>query len=179
MAAPITINVGGRLFTTLESTLARSSFFNALFSPQWAQSITRLDGVPFVDRSPVLFEHILDFLRSGVPPIFWSRTNAFDFPRYAVLLREAEYFQVDPLAEWIRTKQYLYTIRITPSVDLELLNNCRQGLTWHSADIEKHFDDGTVSTSSNSGKSTTLWKRVHVQRTELHSPVGHRASISI
>jgi hypothetical protein len=87
------INVGGRPFTTLKSTLEQSTYFVNMLSPYWAESTTYyVNGAPFVDRSPLLFEYILDFLRSAAPPIFWTRTNGFDLPLYASLLREAEYF---------------------------------------------------------------------------------------
>ncbi|KAF3031155.1 hypothetical protein E8E11_000733 [Didymella keratinophila] len=100
------INVGGRPFTTLKSTLEQSPYFANMLSPRWAESTTyHVNGAPFVDRSPLLFEHILDFLRSAAPPIFWTRTNGFDLPLYASLLREAEYLQVEALATWIRNEQ--------------------------------------------------------------------------
>ena len=63
------MNVGGRPFTTLKSTLEQSPYFANMLSPRWAESTTYyVNGAPFVDRSPLLFEHILDFLRSYVPP---------------------------------------------------------------------------------------------------------------
>lgn len=85
------INVGGRVFTTLRSTLEQSPPLAAMLSNTWADNSCRANGVPFVDRSALLFEHILDFLRSSAPPIFWTRANGFDLPLYASLLREAEY----------------------------------------------------------------------------------------
>lgn len=102
------INVGGRAFTTLKSTLEQSPYFAIMLSSRWAESTTyHVNGAPFVGRSSRLFEHILNFLRRAAPPIFWTRTNGFDLPLYASLLREAEYFQVDALATWIRNEQYI------------------------------------------------------------------------
>ena len=172
MTAPISINVGGHLFTTLKSTLDRSPFLAALLSEQWGLAIARVDGPPFVDRNPVVFGHVLDFLRTSVPPIFWSRSNAFDLPLYAALLCEADYFQLDALATWIRDERYTYAIRITPKTDVELLSDCRHGLRDHPANVEKTFHPSVVEARSNSGKSTTLWKRVDVQTTKLYPPVS-------
>ena len=43
-------------------------------------------------------------------------------------LREAEYFGVAILAEWIREKKYIHSVRITPSIELEQVSNYRRGL---------------------------------------------------
>lgn len=169
------INVGGRPFTTLKSTLEQSPYFINMLSPRWAESTTyHVDGVPFVDRSPLLFEHILNFLRSASPPIFWTRTNGFDFPLYASLLREAEYFQIETLATWIRNEQYINAIRITSSIEVESLSDCSHGLS-HSGDFEKEFEPGHVSRPSSSGKTTIYSKRLLLRRTGLQLPVRHCA----
>jgi hypothetical protein len=97
------INVGGRPFTTLKSTLEQSPYLANMLSPRGAERTTyHVNGVPFVDRSPLLFEHILDFLRSAAPPICWTRTNGFNLPLYARLLREAEFFHIEALSTWIQ-----------------------------------------------------------------------------
>ncbi len=62
MTERLTINVGGRSFTTLKATLEQSPFLNAMLSDQWAHSSCGINGTPFVDRSPILFEHVLNFL---------------------------------------------------------------------------------------------------------------------
>jgi hypothetical protein len=166
------INVGGRAFTTLKSTLEQSPYFAVMLSSRWAESTTyHVNGAPFVDRSSRLFEHILNFLRSAAPPIFWTRTNGFDLPLYASLLREAEYFQIEALATWIRNEQYINAIRITSSIEMASLSDCGRGLS-HAGDIEKGFEPGTVSRSSNSGKSTIFSKRLLLQRTRLQLPVS-------
>jgi hypothetical protein len=173
------INVGGRPFTTLKSTLKQSTYFVNMLSPHWAESTTyHVNGAPFVDRSPLLFEHILDFLRSAAPPIFWTRTNGFDLPLYASLLREAEYFQVEALATWIRNEQYINAIQVTSYIEVASLSDCGHGMS-HSGDIEKEFEPGTVSKSSNSGKSTIFYKRLLLRRTKLRLPVSDRVFLLI
>jgi hypothetical protein len=168
MTEAFKINVGGRSFTTLKTTLERSPFLATMLSSHWAESVCRVDGVPFVDRSPLLFEHILDFLRSSAPPIFWTRTNGFDLPLYASLLREAEYFQIEALTTWIRNEQYVNAIWITASIEVVPLSDCSHGKS-HFGDIEKEFEPGTLS---KSGKSTTLYKRLLLRKTKLRLPVS-------
>jgi hypothetical protein len=171
MTDPFMINVGGRSFTTLKSTLEQSPFLNAMLSNQWAGSTCYVNGMPFVDRSPLLFEHILDFLRSSVPPIFWTRMNGFDLPLYARLVHEAEYFQLEALTTWIRNEQYINTISITSSMEVIILSDCGRGKS-HSGDIEQEFEPGTVSTVSKSGKSTTSYKRLLLRKSRLRLPVS-------
>ncbi|KAF5845600.1 hypothetical protein GGP41_009381 [Bipolaris sorokiniana] len=171
MTEPYMINVGGRSFTTLKSTLERSPFLNAMLSNQWAGSTCYVSGMPFVDRSPLLFEHILDFLRSSVPPIFWTRTNGFDLPLYASLIHEAEYFQLEALTTWIRNEEYINTILITSSIDVIPLRECSDGKS-HLGNIEQEFEPGEVSTASRSGKSTTYCKRLLLRKSRLRLPSG-------
>lgn len=168
MTEPFMINVGGRSFTTLKSTLEQSPFLSAMLSSHWAGSTCCVNGMPFVDRSPILFEHILDFLRSSAPPIFWTRTNGFDLPLYASLLREAEYFQLEALTTWIRNEQYIHTIWITSSIEVVPLSDCSHGKS-HFGDIEKEFEPGTLS---KPGKSTTLYKRLLLRKSKLRLPVS-------
>jgi len=162
------LNVGGRLFTTLKSTLERSPFLATMLSSRWGGSACSVNGVPFVDRSPLYFEHILDFLRSSAPPIFWTRTNGFDLPLYAGLLREAEYFQIEALTTWIRNEQYVNAIWVTASMEVVSLSDCGHGKS-HFGNIEKEFEPGTVS---RSGKDTTLYKRLLLRKTQLRLPVS-------
>lgn len=113
-----------------------------MLSTRWAESIAyHVNGAPSIDRNPLLFEHILDFLRSAAPPIFWTRTNGFDLPLYVSLLREAEYFQIDALSTWIRDEEYIKAIWITASLELAPLSDCGNG-KWHFEDVEKEFEPG-------------------------------------
>jgi hypothetical protein len=142
-----------------------------MLSGAWPEHACQIDGEPFVDANPDLFDHILNYLRRSYPPIFWTRVGRFDLSLYAAVLREAEYFGVATLADWIREKKYIYTVRITPSIEMERLSDCRGGLCPFWGDTEKEFEPGTLSTASNSGISATLWKRLLVQKIELCPPV--------
>ncbi|OQN95698.1 hypothetical protein B0A48_18446 [Cryoendolithus antarcticus] len=110
MATVITINVGGRLVITLESTLRQSPFLAKLLFADWAPTAAHVNGSLFIDADPILFEHVLNFLRRLFPPIFWSRTDGFDFALYLRLLNEAEYFQLDALADWIRERKKVFSL---------------------------------------------------------------------
>jgi hypothetical protein len=169
------INVGGRAFTTLKSTLERSPYFAIVLSSRWTETPTyHVNGAPFVDRGSLLFEHNLNLLRSAAPPGFWTRTNGFDLPLYSSLLCETEHFQVKALATWIRKEHYIDAIRTTSYIEVSSLSDCGHGLS-HAGDIEKEFEPGTVSRSSNSGKYIIFSKRLVLQRTRLRLPVSDRA----
>jgi hypothetical protein len=174
MTEPFMINVGGRPFTTLKSTLEQSPFLKTMLSNQWVGSTCYVNGMPFVDRSPLLFEHILDYLRSSVPPIFWTRMNGFDLALYAGLVHEAEYFQLEALTTWIRNEQYINTILITSSIEVIKPSDCGHGKS-HLGDIEQEFEPGTVSTVSTvskSGKSTTSYKQLLLRKSRLRLPIS-------
>ena len=66
----ISLNIGGKVFQTLKSTVSNiSPFFANLFSDEWKDSgrktIRDKDGNIFIDRSPQYFEHLLDWSRNG------------------------------------------------------------------------------------------------------------------
>ena len=84
----IQLNVGGTIFETTESTLARhpATFFGALARNRGAA--TRL----FVDRDPTHFRHVLNYLRSGV-----LAAPASDVAKRELLV-EAEFYGMQSFA---------------------------------------------------------------------------------
>lgn len=83
----VSINVGGRIFETTKSTLIRSPYFTDLFdNPNPAELV---NGCYFIDRSNILFELILDFLRSNR---FSTHLGLVDM---AALLEEFHYYRID------------------------------------------------------------------------------------
>lgn len=176
MADPFHYNVGGRQFSSLHSTLIQSPLLATLLSDKLSAAHSHTDGIPFVDRNPDLFEHVLQSRRTSFPPVIWSQSGGFDLSLYTRLLREAEYFQLLALAGWIREAGYATSIRITRSVSRELLTDCEWGLFWNTGPTRKHFETGSLSSLSNSGRSTSHWKRVHIESITLHSPVGASSS---
>ena len=106
----IGLNVGGQKFYTHQSTLTNgSAYFAARFSGNFdtTDSITDEDGreVYFIDASPELFEHILGFLRRGIPS--WHE-NLYkqDSVLYSRLVNEAEYFGVESMLESLRRRTH-------------------------------------------------------------------------
>jgi hypothetical protein len=88
---PIHLQVGGRRFTTTKETLTEeSAFFSSLLSGRWENALE--DGSYFIDADPVLFEHILRYLRRGVFPLFFDTAKGHDPYLYLALLEEARYF---------------------------------------------------------------------------------------
>ena len=84
------LNVGGQLFITSESTIfSQDSMLRAMLKhPNPAQII---DGAYFIDRDPVMFRWILNFMRgSNILP-------AKDSQELMQLKEEAEYFALESL----------------------------------------------------------------------------------
>jgi BTB/POZ domain-containing protein KCTD9 len=66
----VKLQIGERFFTTTINTLQKSELLARTVSARWNNE--REDGAWFFDADGDLFEHILRFLRRGVPP------NPFD-----------------------------------------------------------------------------------------------------
>ena len=110
--SPIALRVGERQFWTLPSTLTgESSYFASAFSGRWPGAQSK-DGSFFIDADPVLFQHILRYLRHGAFPVFWNGGRGFDYALYAELLQEARYFGIVKLQDWIIEKKYLQAINV-------------------------------------------------------------------
>lgn len=76
----VRVNVGGTEFETTRTTLQPARFFDALLSERWGVPSpplgaegTQRQHVPFVDRSPHAFAHVLELLRDPSYPFPWSR----------------------------------------------------------------------------------------------------------
>lgn len=91
----IRINVGGQVFTTTKPTLLKipgtllyeiaTNTGNARFLPRDPK------GNFFVDRSPLMFEHILDYLRNG--ELYIPNTSE----ERRLMVSEAEYYRITPI----------------------------------------------------------------------------------
>ena len=62
MASILKINVGGHRFETTRSTVNPSSYFRSYFQ-RWDDGLEKSTEL-FIDRSGVLFEHVLSTLRN-------------------------------------------------------------------------------------------------------------------
>uniref|UniRef100_H3BVX3 Potassium channel tetramerization domain containing 21 n=1 Tax=Tetraodon nigroviridis TaxID=99883 RepID=H3BVX3_TETNG len=94
---PVSLNVGGEIYTTTLDTLThhRDSMLGAMFTGQ-IPVMQDNRGHVFIDRDGKIFRYILNYLRS----------NSLDLPdgfsEVALLRREADFFQIHPLLEEIR-----------------------------------------------------------------------------
>ena len=95
----IKLDIGGHVYTTSMQTLARdpNSMIAAMFSGKH-ELHQETDGSYFIDRDGTYFRYILNFLRDGY-------IDAGTLPNEAValkeLLREAKYYQLNELAEYL------------------------------------------------------------------------------
>lgn len=96
MEGPITINIGGQLFTTTKSTWAKS--------PVIEMFINRDKHPIFIDRSPKVFEHILDWLREGRLYI-----DCPDNSTYERLRADADFYGIEDLKEFLSNRLNLHS----------------------------------------------------------------------
>lgn len=69
MDSTLKLNVGGTIFETRRSTLVSGSqFFEALLSDRWKGTACVTDEPLFLDRDPVGFGHVLNYLRDANYP---------------------------------------------------------------------------------------------------------------
>jgi len=87
----VKLDVGGQIFATSESTLSnkKSGFFSAMFSGRWSINKEE-DGSIFIDRDPLIFGHILNYLRGEEFPI--SKMGQIELER---LKKDKEFYQID------------------------------------------------------------------------------------
>jgi hypothetical protein len=105
----ITLSISGVHFTSTYRTLCRSGYLRRLLRPSTLlllRTNMSSDGTYFVDANPELFKHILQFLRRGTYPLFWSYSGGFDYGRYLELGEEARFLEVPELVEWVDGKKY-------------------------------------------------------------------------
>uniref|UniRef100_A0A8C5P815 Potassium channel regulator n=1 Tax=Leptobrachium leishanense TaxID=445787 RepID=A0A8C5P815_9ANUR len=97
----ITVNVGGMKFSTLPSTLMRFPESRLARMLDGSDRDFRIaNGQYFVDRDGTLFTYILDFLRTS------QLSLPSDFSDYERLLREVEFYQIQPLAETLGQESF-------------------------------------------------------------------------
>lgn len=111
----VTLDVGGRKFTTFASTLEDSHFLSVLVSERWGHN-QQADGSFFIDANPDLFQHILEYLRRQFMPLCWDREKGQDLAMYKVLLQEAEYYGIPELSQWLREGRYMEAVSISTSI---------------------------------------------------------------
>lgn len=95
----VTLNVGGVHYTTTRSTLTQfgDSMIGAMFSGRHLCPSLDHEGHAFIDRDGPMFRHVLNFLRSG------RLRLPGDFRDHDMLEEEADFYQIVPLIEAVRT----------------------------------------------------------------------------
>lgn len=113
----ITLQVGEKRFYTCEDTLSGSAMLSAMVAQRW-ESHKQPDGSYFVDADPLIFEHILRFLRHGVYPLCYSIHQGHDYALYTAIYKQALYFLIVNLAEWLGKQRYLEAVKTETSVQV-------------------------------------------------------------
>ncbi|XP_043934742.1 BTB/POZ domain-containing protein KCTD6 isoform X4 [Protopterus annectens] len=105
MGEPVTLNVGGHLYTTSISTLTRypDSMLGAMFRGAFPTARDS-QGNYFIDRDGPLFRYILNFLRTS------ELTLPQDFKETDLLRKEADFYQIEPLIQCLNDPKPLYPV---------------------------------------------------------------------
>ncbi|KAL8670830.1 MAG: hypothetical protein Q9168_004649 [Polycauliona sp. 1 TL-2023] len=106
---PIVLQVGEQRFYVSESSLSGSPFLAAKVSERW-ESDKQPDGSYFIDADPQIFNHVLRFLRHGVYPLCFSKASGHDYATYAAIQKQADYFGIQKLVDWLQKKRYVNAI---------------------------------------------------------------------
>lgn len=121
----VTLDVGGRKFTTLISTLEESEFLKTLVSDRWGHN-RQADGSYFVDANSDIFEDVLEYLRRGWMPLFWDRDTGHDFSRYKKLQQESEYLGISRLERWLKESRFLEAVLIVNKITNKVILDQQQ-----------------------------------------------------
>ncbi|KAF9730054.1 hypothetical protein PMIN01_11987 [Paraphaeosphaeria minitans] len=107
----ITIKTPQRSFITDPGNWqGESEYFHKLFSGKWSDK--EEDGSYFIGSDAYIFEHILQYLQSGVLPVFYDKKTGHNFPLYQAVLAESRYFAIDRLEKWLCERRYLDAVKI-------------------------------------------------------------------
>lgn len=129
----VTVRVGEREFFTTRATLGPSTFFTTL----WALHPPEQTEY-FVDGDPVLFEHVLRYLRTRIFPLFFDPVKGHDTCLYFALLQQAKFYQIEALESWLARERYKDAVETKSRVVCKLMYGERQ----ISNAIESTFGSG-------------------------------------
>uniref|UniRef100_A0A8C0ZPI7 Potassium channel regulatory protein n=1 Tax=Castor canadensis TaxID=51338 RepID=A0A8C0ZPI7_CASCN len=178
----VTLNVGGKIFTTRLSTMKQfpaSRLARMLAGKD--QEFKMIDGQIFVDRDGVLFSFILDFLRTH------QLLLPSGFSDYLRLQREALFYELDSLVDLLN--QHLLQLR--PAVlEVHFLNrstqaffrvfgSCSKTIEMLTERITVFIEQPTTPTWNNSFPPQMTLVSLPPQRPSYHDLVFHCGSDSI
>lgn len=135
----VTLDVGGRKFVTLASTLDESTFLSSIVSERWDHD-RQPDGSYFVDANPNLFDHVLDYLRRGCMPLFWDVDKGHDFARYKALRQEADYYGIPRLERWLSEHSFLKAVSVSTRVTNQTLPDNEDVTFSNTPAIRRHVE---------------------------------------
>ena len=100
----IKLQVGEKDFSVGKATLEKS--------PWWRRNLARLQraGPLVLDADGDIFVHILRYLRTARFPLLYDKGSGFDYQTYAEILGQAEKYELDNLASWIREETYRFVV---------------------------------------------------------------------
>lgn len=104
----VKLNVGGTYFTLSLGTLTKEpdSFFSAMFSGRWDVKTNPEDDAVFVDRDPVLFGMIANYMRTGEIDL-----DDMSIERRRALHKEADFYLITSLTNLIPCSTFSTEIR--------------------------------------------------------------------
>ena len=77
------------------------------------------NGAYFVDADPDLFAHLLAFMRRpSVFPVLYTPAAGFDYALYSRLEAEAEHFEIGPLSQWIRDREFERAVKVFTHISM-------------------------------------------------------------
>ena len=98
----VKLNVGGKLFVTLKSTLAfdKDSYLWRLIQDNRLELVKDENGILFIDRDPTYFHIILNFLRTG------KVVTDKDSSIMSQIMEEAVFYNIQGLVQILRNEEY-------------------------------------------------------------------------
>ena len=103
----ISLDVGDRIMRAPRCVLEKSTMLKHALS-RISNSDVAFDF--YVDAN--IFKHILDYLRNDTFPLFWTKSDGFDFVLYQRVQQDAEFFHLWELRDWIHEQKYLQAVKV-------------------------------------------------------------------
>lgn len=141
----ITTQIGDIPFTLQTSTMKKYCrvLSNQFCSGRWnAGAVENRDGVYIMEGNADMFTYLYDYMVYGNFPLFYEYHKGFDYSKYARLLVEAEYWQVDGVIDWIKAKKFetAVEIRITSIDSVDMVNKTLPAGVFYEFHPRVHID---------------------------------------